>query len=620
MPRHVIAQPLPMDLRNWSFRGRNCEGWDFEGRDIRGCDFGSANLHKANFSQCTAGRTLKQIIYDFFVVFFTMSSVIVAAISIGDKSFYIVNIILTIQGLSSLEPNKVRNFLGITKWNLHIILAACTGIYLGASSYPISSSINDLQKGNILGAFFWGLSSFIFIGSAILNLNLIKQELKQRFGTSFRASFLANANFSGSILHNCNFDGSRLQFINWYKATGNFSSIDFSTVKMKLLTQKSGVDQMLLSEDLSNQDLSDGRFIKSKFLQVDFTNSNLRNSDFTLSDLSNAKMSGADLRNATLTGICIQNWSINSKTKFDGIICDYIYLTPDCNPQNRRPLSGSFEPGDFAKLVDKFANSLDFILRRGTDPILFRQSLNQFQQDNPEAKIKMMVDLDTDRVLVQTTLPEGMDKVKPYEAFLENQAKLLQSAQQDIRYLEGRLEEKEKSESMIERLFHSSQRPNLDARHSVFTGDLMSDKRTQIQAGGDSISVGDNNQGVVGKNQQGVAGRDISGTLTLSLSALSATDNPKSKALVELITQVRDAIQAPDSELDDRYKTRALEYLDNLTNLAKDKPENLLKTAKDNLDDLADIADKGSKIATFAEKYLPTFTATISGLRLWFGI
>jgi hypothetical protein len=246
MPRHVIAQPLPMDLRNWSFRGRSCEGWDFEGRDIRGCDFGSANLHKANFSQCTAGRTLKQIIYDFFVVFFTMSSVIVAAISIGDKSLSIVNIIITVQGLSSLEPNKVRNFLGITKWNLHIILAACTGTYLGASSYPISSSINNLQKGNILGAFFWGLSSFIFIGSAILNLNLIKQELKQRFGTSFRASLLENANFSGSILHNCNFDGSRLQFINWYKATGNFSSIDFSTVKMKLLTQKSGVDQMLL--------------------------------------------------------------------------------------------------------------------------------------------------------------------------------------------------------------------------------------------------------------------------------------------------------------------------------------------------------------------------------------
>jgi uncharacterized protein YjbI with pentapeptide repeats len=618
MPRRVIAQPLPMDLRNWSFRGLNCQGWDFEGRDIRGCDFGSAYLYKANFSQCTTGRTLKQIIYDFFVVFFMTSIVIVAAISIGDKAFFFVNILSSVQVLSSREPNEVKNFFGITKRNFYIILAAFAGAYLGTSLYPISSSINALQKEDILGAFLWGLASFIFIGFAILNLNSIKQELKQRFGTSFSTSYLTNANFSGSILHNCNFDGSSLQFINWHKATGDFSSIDFSTVKMKLLTQKSGVDQMLFSEDLSNQDLSGARFIKSKFRQADFTNSNLRNSDFTLADLSHAKMGGADLCNATLTGVCIQNWSINSETKFDGIICDYIYLTPDRDPQNRRPLSGSFEPGDFELLVDKFADTLDFILRRGTDPAAFRQALNQFQRDNPTAAIEAMVNLDVDRVLVQATVPEGADKVKMYESFQVT----IQLQAQKIGYLEATVDDKTR---MIDLLINKPAPPAptiqiLQASHT--TGDLMSDKSTQTQAGGDIISTGDGNQGVVGKNQQGIAGRDISGTLNLNLAALSETADPKAKELVDLITQVRDAIDAPDSELDDRHKIRALEYLDNLTKLAKDKdkPENLLKTAKNNLDDLADIADKGSKIATFAEKYLPTFTAAIVGLRLWFGI
>ena len=72
--------------------------------------------------------------------------------------------------------------------------------------------------------------------------------------------------------------------------------------------------------------------------------------------------------------------------------------------------------------------------------------------------------------------------------------------------------------------------------------------------------------------------------------------------------------------LDDRYKKQAIEYLDNLTQLVKDKPEDFLKVLKENLDGLADVADKGAKLATFGEKHLPTFMMTIGALRLWFGI
>ena len=65
------------------------------------------------------------------------------------------------------------------------------------------------------------------------------------------------------------------------------------------------------------------------------------------------------------------------------------------------------------------------------------------------------------------------------------------------------------------------------------------------------------------------------------------------------------------------YKERALEYL---AKLAQEQPENRLKQAKENRDDLADIADKGSKVATFTEKYPPTFVGAIGALKLWFGI
>jgi Pentapeptide repeats (8 copies) len=382
---------------------------------------------------------------------------------------------------------------------------------------------------------------------------------------------------------------------------------------MQLLISRKGNGSIYSDLDLSERDLNGVELIKANLNGADLTGSNLQNADLTLANLTNVKAGNTDFSDTTLTGACIQNWTINSETKFDGLVCEHIFLTPDRDPQNRRPLSGSFEPGDFELLVEKFTDTLDFILRRGTDPAAFKQALSQLQRDNPTAAIEAMVNLDADRVLVQATVPEGADKVKLYESFQVT----IQLQAQKIGYLEATVDDKTR---MIDLLINKPAPPIqlLQANHP--TGPLMPDNRTQTQVGGDNISVGDNNQGVVGKDLQGVAGRDISGTLTLSLAALSATDDPKAKALAELITQLKTAIEAPDSELEARHKTRALEYLDNLTKLAQTKPENHLKTAKENLDDLADIAEKGSKLATFAAKYLPPFTAGVAGLRLWFGI
>jgi hypothetical protein len=146
------------------------------------------------------------------------------------------------------------------------------------------------------------------------------------------------------------------------------------------------------------------------------------------------------------------------------LICDYIYLTPDQDKQNRRPLSGSFEPGDFEKLVDKFADTLDFILRRGTDPIAFTQSLNQFKQDNPEARIKAIVDLDADRVLVQATVPEGSDKVRIYEEFYVK----LQLKEQEVKYLKGVIDDRDKTidrnDRMIDGLINRPQHAQYSSR------------------------------------------------------------------------------------------------------------------------------------------------------------
>jgi len=622
MPRLALTQPLPQDLRNQSFKGMNCEGWDFAGRDIRGCNFSNAKLKSADFSKATAGRSQKQIIISLLVagvdagvvaIIFAGAGAFVGAFSFRDIFAFVASFsfasAFTIGSVFVVAAISVGVFVGI----FAIIFAV---VFAGAviSAFAGLRAIEAFGNGQILLGLGFSVLAILCFSLAHASAGKAIQEVKNATGTNFKGADLTGVDFSHATLNNCNFEQADISHVNWSHVEGTRSTIDFTHTRMQLLVSRKGTNGIYSDLDISDRHLAGVDLIKANLSGADLTCSNLEHADLTYANLTNVKAGGTDFRRANLTGACIQNWTINSDTQFDDLTCDYIHLTPDQDRQNRRPLSGSFEPGDFEKLVDKFADTLDFILRRGTDPIAFTQALNQFKQDNPEARIKALLELDPDRVLVQATVPEGSDKVGIYAAFQNTQTKL-QAANEKIRYLEGKTEANKENQEFISQLFGSC-RPDI----KLIQAHQMTDESSKTHAGGDIISAGSHNSGVVGKDLTGVAGRDISGTLNLNLAALRESEDPKDKELVDLIAQLRTAIEAPNCDLDDRFKQRALGYLDKLTILAKDKPQDLIKSAKDNLDDLADIADKGSKLANFAKEHLPTFTAAIAALRLWFGV
>jgi uncharacterized protein YjbI with pentapeptide repeats len=617
MSHEIITQPLPMDIRNTSFRGQCCEGWDFSRRDIRGCDFRDTKLNNANFKSVTAGRSERQLIIDILIngsialiVGSTISFVIAGAFTFAGTfagaAIVLIAVSATIlvagAGKSECEISGLGSFIG-----------AVSGAFTGTGL-----TVEKLfRAGKITEGYFLFFLALGFLVIALIMIYKAAQQIQNSTGTSFKGAKMKGIDFSHAILNNCNFDDAETAYVNWYHAQGTRSTIDFNNPRMQLLISRKGNNSIHSDRDLSDLHLTEVELVKANLSGADLTRSNLQNADFTLTNLTNVKAGDTDFRNATFTGACIQNWTINTGTKFDQLICEHIFLTPDRNPQNRRPLSGSFEPGDFEKLVGKFADSLDFILRRGTDPVAFTQALNEFKQDNPEARIKAIVDLDADRALIQFTIPENSNKVEIHEVFQK-----LYAAQAEIRYLEGRLEsglnETTNSRSMMRSLFAALKTNIKVIQANTPEGDLMPENRTQYQASGDvNIAQG---KSAINTGIGAAAAGNISGTLNLSLATLKESEVPKVNELVDLIEQLRSAIDSPDSELENRHKERALDYLNNLTKLAKDQPENLITSARENLDDLADIAKKGSEIATFAEKYLPTFTAAIDGLRLWFGI
>lgn len=648
MSSSSTAELLPFDLRNQSFRRLNCEGVDFSGRDIRGCDFIKAKLEGANFSQVIAGRSRKQnLVTVTGAVTGSIAGSVIGAVAITGvvtdvvagtvtgtnateilvlgafigavaiagavAAIVILTVILTVVFSAGSHANPVDGVADV-----FTVAFAVSGAISGA--FAVSRAIEAFNKGQTPAAVFWSVLAVLLLLFAFLSAREAVQHLGESTGTDFRVADLQGVNFSHATLNNCNFDRANVRFVDWRHVKGDRSTINFASARMQLLISRNGTNAMYVERDLSDCHLAEVDFIKASLQGTDLTRSNLQHSDLRFANLTNVKAGGTDFRHANLTGSCIQNWTINGETQFDNLICDFIYLTPDHDPQNRRPLSGSFEPGDFEKLVGKFADTIDLILRQGTDPIVFRQALNQIIQDNPDVNLKSIERLGSDDVLIQATAPEGADKVRLYDDFLDNQAKL-QSAQQEIYHLNIRVGDLYKTIGMMERLLLAAQERPITTnivQQAKTIGDLMPNKSNQYKSGGNiNIAKG---KSAINTGTGVAAGGDISGDLNLNLAALQETEDPEAKKLVDLVTQMREAIEAPDSELEDRFKQRALEYLDNLTKLAKDQSEDHLKQAKENLDDLTDIAEKGSKLAKFAKDYFPVVTAAIAGIRLWFGI
>jgi uncharacterized protein YjbI with pentapeptide repeats len=427
MPIRIIAQPLPQDLRNCSFRGQDCSGWDFSGRDIRGCDFRSAELNGANFQKVIAGRSQKQIDINIAVAV-AVAVAVVFVVVIADADVvansvvvaFVFSVIVAFAGAGAVVVAATNSVAVAVAVAAAVAAAAAVAVAVAAAAAVAVAGLRAIQAFSqgrtVEGLILSAVAILCFLFSRYVLREAVR-EFKNVTGTNFKGANLTGTDFSYATLNNCSFENANTTFVNWSHAEGSRSTIDFTRIRMQLLTSRKGNSCMYPELDLSDRHLAGIELIKANLSSADVTRSNLRSADLTLANLTNLRAGDADFSDATLTGACIQNWTINSGTRFDRVICEHIFLTPDRNPQNRRPLSGSFEPGDFALLVDKFADSLDFILRRGTDPIAFKQSLNQFQQDNPEARIKAMVDLDADRVLVQSTVPEGADKVRIYEGF-----------------------------------------------------------------------------------------------------------------------------------------------------------------------------------------------------------
>ncbi|MTJ47590.1 pentapeptide repeat-containing protein [Dolichospermum sp. UHCC 0259] len=200
-------------------------------------------------------------------------------------------------------------------------------------------------------------------------------------GADLSRADLSRADLSEADLSSANLIEANLREANLYRADLSGANLSEADVNCAVLSRANLSEADLSSTNLNYTDLSNSNLYRSylgsanlnwadlssaNLNWADLSSANLNWADLSKADLSGANLAisqviGTNFHNATLTGVYIKDWQINSETKLDRVICEYVYL--DVNKTERRPINGNFKLGEFASVCQKILENTDLILR-----------------------------------------------------------------------------------------------------------------------------------------------------------------------------------------------------------------------------------------------------------------
>lgn len=164
-------------------------------------------------------------------------------------------------------------------------------------------------------------------------------------------------------------------------------------------------DTNLTGADLKRADLRDSLLVRTQLAGIDFegvdlrknilidanlTEANFRGADLRGSILVRAQVARADFTGADLTGICIEDWSVSSKTRFTNVRCDYIYRKyQNEQPIDRYPVDRDFEAGEFAFLYQEPEQMVELIFKGEFDFSALSLAFYKLQTEMPELDLEL---------------------------------------------------------------------------------------------------------------------------------------------------------------------------------------------------------------------------------------
>jgi uncharacterized protein YjbI with pentapeptide repeats len=265
----------------------------------------------------------------------------------------------------------------------------------------------------------WALTVGSWLGTSFLNLDLS--------GVNFRGTKLANTEFRARKLYRTCFQGA--VGLDRARVDNQYLDLEYPKVQ-RLLTHGSSRDQdfrrfnlqgaylqnadmrgfdltdtNLTGADFKGADLRDSILIRTQLANTDFQSVDLRKNILIDANLTEADLRGADLRGsilvraqvaradftgADLTGICIEDWSVSSKTRFTDVRCEYIHRKyQDGEPSDRYPIDRNFEPGEFASLFAEPEDEVELVFKGEFNIAALSLALYKLQTNTPELNLEL---------------------------------------------------------------------------------------------------------------------------------------------------------------------------------------------------------------------------------------
>ena len=222
----------------------------------------------------------------------------------------------------------------------------------------------------------------------------------------------SKAKLEGCNLERSNLSGANLEGVVLVK----------SRLVSAILVKANLVETNQAEVDLTDANLADADLCRASLIRAEITRANFSNANLSGANLSRCQALGANFTKANLTGACIEDWLINSSTKLDDVVCEYVYQKfPD---QERLPSdpNQNFAPGEFTKLFQKALNTVILIFQNGIDWDALLISFNKLriEAEGAELSIQSIENKNDGAFVVRVNVPLEADKAE-VEKFLKRE-------------------------------------------------------------------------------------------------------------------------------------------------------------------------------------------------------
>ena len=469
-----------------------------------------------------------------------------------------------------------------------------SGAVAGAGAVAVADMAIPHPEAGVAGAavaiLLSCLASWWLSRQALQNENLELDWLRRwslRFrsagSTDFREADLTGSVFSGANLAYVRFASANFNRTHWQNAKNLHLANTYGTVLQaknvrELLTAGKTQHKNFHGKDLHGLDFSGLNIAQADFTDCNLTGVSFKGADLTAAKLTRTVLLGVDLSNARLTGACIGHWNIDKRTLFDGVDCEYVYLDKEC--KERHPASEQFHPGEFAKLYQEIAHTVDFLIKNKEQMEALHRAMEKLRASYDDEDIAQVqkVERKGEAYKVSVAVPAEMEEILRKEIRQEftqqlletqSQVKLLQKdvehfqSQRDL--LKGQVEDQKR---LLDRAFDALNRPiNFNPHIEAKTVIDQSRKIENSSISNSAVNFGDH---AVVNNSPKIANQLAEiGSLLEQLRGLIGQSNELPEVLKQDALEKVETLQLAAAKPEAEAKTAAVGALEALKTTAK---------------------------------------------------